>query len=39
MKRFTLIYKNNKEDLKILDRVFVRNNKLKSKIIYKNKIL
>ena len=41
MKRFTLIYnyKNNNQYLKIFDSVFVRNNKRKCKIIYKNKIL
>ena len=41
MKRFTLIYnyKNNNQYLKVFDSVFVRNNKRKCKIIYKNKIL
>ena len=41
MKRFTLIYnyKNNNQYLKVFDSVFVRNNKRKCKIIYRNKIL
>ena len=41
MKRFSLIYKidENSEFIKIFDPLYIKNNKRKCRIIYKNKLL